>query len=215
MRQGRVALLCILFPMIAFASTYPQPKSFSQATNVFKKIDFDYARTAFSNEMYVYDPTTCLDKVYVKGDENRTVDFVRIVQEERLLKFRKCGKVKICVKSNKQAYSGKMCCRKSDRLYQTYDRDVFNIMAIVKENAQQIEEPPLHVRGNIARVYLYMNAQYGLNFSYEEQMRYLKWHSQDKVDEKECKIYRQIVDLQGRLNPWIESSCKARVNKPQ
>lgn len=211
MSLKQLSLLLLFLPLAVVASPYPNPKSFSQATNVFKKIDFDYTRTAFSDEVYVYDPTTCLDKVYVKGDENRSVVFVRIVPAERMLQQRKCGREKICLKYNKEKFSGARCCRTTDKLYQAYDRDVFNIMAIDKENASQAEEPPMHIRGNIARVYLYMNAHYGLNLSFKVQMKYLRWHQEDKVDEKECKIYRQIVDLQGRLNPWIEPSCKAEV----
>ncbi len=200
-----------MLPIIVFAaSPYPQPKSFSQAVNIYKKIDFDYTRTALSNEIYVYDPTTCMDKFYVKGSNKRTVSFVRIVPEERMYSMRPCGTQKICVKFNKERYSGARCCRLTDSLYQAYNRDLFNIIPIVDANAQQLQDPPLYARGNIARVYLYMNARYGLNLSYDEQIRYLKWHKQDKVDEKECNIYRQIVDLQGHINQWIESSCKSR-----
>ncbi len=198
-----------------FASAYPQPKSFTQAGNIFKKIDFDYTRTALSNEEYVYDPTTCMDKLYVKGDKKRSVILVRIVPEERVFLQRQCGKEEICVKHNKETYSGARCCRLTDELYQAYDRDIFNIMAIVEENVAKLDNPPLHIRGNIARVYLYMNMHYGINLSYKEQMKYLRWHEEDKVDEKECKIYKQIVDLQGRVNPWIESSCRAEVEQGQ
>jgi len=173
-------------------------------------MDFDYTRTAFSNEVYVYDPTSCMDKFYVKDNKKRTVFFVRIVPEERVYRTRPCGREKICEKYNKERYSGARCCRLSDKLYQAYNRDLFNILPMVEANVKHMQEPPLHMRGNIARVYLYMNAQYGLNLSYEEQIRYLKWHKQDKVDEKECKLYRQIVDLQGNINPWIESACKTR-----
>lgn len=171
-------------------------------------MDFDYTRTAFTQEVYVYDPTTCMDKFYVKGEKKRTVSFVRIVPEERMLKVRPCGTQKLCEKYNKERFSGARCCRLSDEIYRAYNTDLFNIIPIVDANAEKMNEPPVHFRGNIARVYLYMNAQYGLNLSYEEQMRYLQWHKQDKVDEKECNLYRQIVDLQGRINPWIESSCK-------
>ncbi len=211
MSLKRLPFLLILSSLVLFASPYPQPKSFSQASNIFKKIDFDYTRTAFSNEAYVYDPTTCMDKLYVKGDAKRPVILVRIVPEERMLQQRRCGTQKICVKYNKETFSGARCCRTTDKLYQAYDRDVFNIMAIVEENVSKTQTPPVHARGNIARVYLYMNLHYGLNLSYEEQMKYYRWHLEDKVDEKECKIYKQIVDLQGRLNPWIEDSCKAEV----
>ncbi|MFC2074246.1 endonuclease [Campylobacterota bacterium] len=213
MSLKQLYVVLLLFPLALAASPYPQPKSFSQATNIFKKIDFDYTRTAFSDEVYVYDPTTCMDKLYVKGDEKRTVVFVRIVPEKRMLQQRKCGTQKICVKYNKETYGGARCCRTTDELYRAYDRDIFNIMPIVQENTSKMEEPPIHIRGNIARVYLYMNMQYGLNLSYTEQMKYLKWHHEDRVDEKECKIYKQIVDLQGRMNPWIEPSCKAEIKE--
>ncbi len=211
MSLKKLYLSLFILPLGLWASPYPQPKSFTQAVNIFKKIDFDYARTAFSDEQYVYDPTTCMDKLYVKGEEKRSVVFVRIVPEKRMLQQRRCGVEKICLKYNNEPYRGARCCRTTDKLYQAYDRDLFNILPIVKANTSKLQDPPLHMRGNIARVYLYMNAHYGLNLSFEEQMKYLKWHQEDRVDEKECKVYKQIVDLQGRLNPWIESSCKAEV----
>ncbi len=165
-------------------------------------------QTAISNEKYAYDPTTCMDKLYLKNNPKRKVVLTRIVPEERLLSQRQCGQEKICLNYLKEPYKGKRCCRKTDPVYQAYDRDVFNVILIDKKNSSKLENPPLHFKGNVARVYLYMNAQYGLNLGYEEQVKYLKWHNEDKVDEKECAIYLQIRELQGRSNPWIEKSCQ-------
>lgn len=201
--------LLFLLPLIVMAKGYPQPKTFTHAAKIFKQIDFDYTRTAYTNELYVYDPTTCMDKNYVKDDPSRSVVFVRIVSEERMLKTRKCAREKTCINYFGKPYGGSLCCRKSDPVYKAYDSDILNIMPVVEESLIKFKEPPLHAKGNIARVYLYMNAQYGLNLSYEEQMKYLKWDALDKVDEKECKIYKQVFKIQKRTNPWIESGCKA------
>lgn len=191
------------------AKGYPQPKTFSHASKIYKQIDFDYTRTAFTNELYVYDPTTCMDKNYVKGDPSRSVIFTRIVSEERMLQARKCGREKTCTNHLGKPYGGSLCCRKTDPVYKAFDSDILNIIPITKESLKKLKEPPLHFKGNIARVYLYINAQYGLNLSYEEQIKYLSWHALDKVDEKECKIYKQVYKIQKHKNPWIESGCEA------
>lgn len=223
--------------LLAAASPYPQPKSFSHATKIFKQIDFDYARTAFTDEVYSYDPTTCMDRITVQSScfkKESEVEFIRIVPEEMMGKTRRCWSEKICTNLSGKPYSGPACCRKSDERYQAYDRDIFNIIPVTKELAKAIKgyrytetkeisrklcslvfsdekktvEPPLFMKGNIARVYLYMNEQYALNLPYEEQMLYLKWHALDPVDAKECAVHEQVRKLQGRTNPWIRSSCE-------
>ena len=190
------------------AKGYPQPKSFSHAVKIFKQIDFDYTRTAFTNEEYVYDPETCMRKLFLKKDHKKYIDFVRIVPEKLVARSRQCFTEKICTNSSGKPYKGLRCCRRIDKQYQDYDRDIFNVIPIVKGTKYLSITPPLHARGNMARVYLYMNAQYGLNLSYEKQMRYLQWHNEDKVDEKECAIHDKIKMIQGRSNPWIQSSCE-------
>ncbi len=231
-------LFILFLPLLlAAASPYPQPKSYSHATKIFKQIDFDYARTAFSNEAYSYDPTTCMDRITVQSScfkKQSEVEFIRIVPEEAVGKTRRCWREKICINLSGKPYSGVRCCRKSDEGYQAYDRDIFNIIPVTKELARAIKgyrygeagekskklcnfllldekkiaEPPLFMKGNIARVYLYMNAQYGINLPYEEQMLYMKWHKLDPVDEKECAVHEQVRKVQGRTNPWIRSSCE-------
>lgn len=195
------------------ASPYPQPMSFTHAVKIFKQIDFDYMRTAFTDQVYKYDATTCMDKNYVEEEPSKAVVFVRIVPESELLKTRECGTKNICVSYSGKAYSGAMCCRLSDDLYRSFDRDIFNIMPVVEKRPSLDVEPPLHIRGNIARVYLYINAQYGLNLSFKRQMLYLKWHGEDPVDEKECAVHKQVEELQGRTNPWIKSACETLSSK--
>lgn len=209
-----LGLATALFPFLLLAaSPYPQPKSFTQATNIYKKMDFDYTRTGFTDEIYRYDPSSCMDKLYLENNPKKTVTLVRIVKESRLLKKRQCGIEKICVKYNGELFKGARCCREKDEIYTAYDRDLFNIMIIRKDKKREFENPPLIAKGNIARVYLYLNAQYGLGLSFEEQSRYFKWHQLDSVDEKECEMHQKIFELQGRENPWIKSSCEILESK--
>ena len=205
--------LTLSIALSLIADDYPQPKSFSHAVKIFKQIDLEYTRTAFSNELYEYDAQTCMRKLYLKHDHKRAVVFVRIVPEEMIGQTRQCFTQKPCIKSTGQRYGGARCCRQIDEVYQHYDRDIFNVMPIVKGTPYVSVKPPLHVRGNIARVYLYMNARYGLNLSYDEQMTYLKWHKEDRVDERECSMHKQIVKIQGLSNPWIKSACETSKSK--
>jgi len=207
------AFLLVCMPLLLVAGGYSHPKSFSHAVKIFKQLDLDYTRTAFTDEPYAYDAATCMRKLYVKNDHKRAVVFVRIVPEEIMGKTRQCFTQKPCIKSNGQKYGGARCCRQKDEVYQHYDRDIFNVMPIVKGTPYISVKPPLHARGNIARVYLYMNARYGLNLSYDEQMTYLKWHKEDRVDERECSMHKQIVKIQGLSNPWIKSACETSKSK--
>ncbi len=202
------AFLLLSSCLACSASPYKNPKNFSQAFNVFKKLDFDYTRTMFTNEKYAYDPRSCLDKFYLQEDHKQKVVFIRIVPEEVVLKRRRCGVENICTRYDGSKFKGSRCCRTTDKLYKQYDGDIFNIMPIVKGNETMSLEPPLHARGNIARVYLYMNAEYGLGFSAKQQLHYLTWHKQDPVDAKECDLHDRITEIQGRSNPWIRSSCE-------
>ena len=64
-------------------------------------------------------------------------------------------------------------------------------------------EPPLNVRGNIARIYFYVEFTYGLTLS-EGQRRLLRaWHLSDPVDEWEVERDKRIEELQGNSNPFV------------
>jgi len=213
MNLYRLLFLTIISALTLLAGGYDKPKSFSHAKKIFKQMDLDYVRTAFSNEEYMYDPTTCLSKLYLKKDHNASVIFVRIVPEELMGKNRACFNEKICKQSNDVLYSGARCCRKVDALYKLYERDIFNIMPIVEGTPYLSVEPPVHIRGNIARVYLYMNQRYALGLSAAALERYQRWDKEDTVDAKECDMHQKIFKVQGVSNPWIKSACETLSSK--
>ena len=167
----------------------------------------DYKRTAFSLKEYEYDPATCMRKRYLKEDPTKAVIFARIVPQTLMAEGLACYKEDICTDMMGKKYHGKRCCRKRDKTYKAYEKDMFNIMSIEKDNAYLQINPPEHYRGNIARVFLYMHQVYKLALSEDIRMKYEKWDKQDAVDKKECNIYKIIFKIQHKANPWLQKAC--------
>jgi deoxyribonuclease-1 len=71
-------------------------------------------------------------------------------------------------------------------------------------------EPPADVRGDLARVYLYMAARYGkgsdwkIKLPREQRQLYEKWAEADPVDERERARACRIAAIQGWTNPYVK-----------
>lgn len=71
-------------------------------------------------------------------------------------------------------------------------------------------EPPPGVRGDLARIYLYMAAKYGkgrdwkIKLSREQRQLYEKWSEADPVDDRERRRACRIAAIQGWTNPYIK-----------
>ena len=70
-------------------------------------------------------------------------------------------------------------------------------------------EPPDHIRGDIARTYLYMSETYPsyINLSYIEEDLFNLWEKQDPVDKWECKRYKLIKKIQKNENHILAKKC--------
>jgi len=206
-------LLFLLLPVLVIASDYPQPKSFTHAVKIFKQIDMSNKHTFFTNKEYDYDPATCMRNLYLKDNHEVDVVFSRIVPEDMMVKDLSCYKEDICTDMMGKIYHGKRCCRKIDKVYKAYEKDIFNIIAVEKGSIYSHENPPNRVKGNIARVYLYMQLHHQLKLTKAQVKRYKQWNKEDAVDENECALYKQIFKIQGRENPWIKSACETLESK--
>ena len=56
---------------------------------------------------------------------------------------------------------------------------------IKEENIITVNEPKKDIRGNIARIYLYMSETYGVPLSESEIKQYSKWNRSDPADKDE------------------------------
>ncbi len=65
-------------------------------------------------------------------------------------------------------------------------------------------EPAPAVRGDIARIYFYMQDRYGFRLSKQQRRLLTAWHKADPVDKWERERNRRIRKVQGSGNPWVE-----------
>ena len=64
-------------------------------------------------------------------------------------------------------------------------------------------EPPLGVRGDVARAWLYMADEYALALTDPERATMLAWHGSDPPDAWERERDARIASIQGNHNPWV------------
>jgi len=67
-------------------------------------------------------------------------------------------------------------------------------------------EPRPEVRGDIARIYFYMRDEYNLNLSRQQTQLMNAWSKTDPVDDWERTKNKRVKDIQGKGNPYIDSS---------
>ncbi|MDH4201010.1 MAG: endonuclease [Spirochaetia bacterium] len=72
-----------------------------------------------------------------------------------------------------------------------------------------VVDPPENVHGDIARIYLHMNATYPeLNLSAPDEIKlFQKWSGLDPATEEECRKNKKIHDIQGTYNFFILEQC--------
>jgi deoxyribonuclease-1 len=64
-------------------------------------------------------------------------------------------------------------------------------------------EPPPEVRGNIARIYFYMDWAYSEN----NKKLFKTWDKMDPVDAWECERTKRIETIQKNENPFVKKAC--------
>jgi deoxyribonuclease-1 len=86
----------------------------------------------------------------------------------------------------------------------------FSNCSIKKNN--NTHEPPDHIKGDIARTYLYMNWAYPeLQLLNKKQHRLMKsWNNIDPVDQDECTRAWKILNKQKNENPFVRKIYKKK-----
>jgi len=130
---------------------------------------------------------------------------------------------------------GRKNCSKTSNKFKLMERDLHNLVPAIGEiNADRsnykfgfvdkklraygscdvevdfksrVFEPKEDIRGNIARIYLYFELQYGLKISKKQKQLYNAWNKLDPVDELECKIHGMKALYQGNVNPFFSKRC--------
>ena len=69
------------------------------------------------------------------------------------------------------------------------------------------QNPQDHVKGDIARSYLYMVETHGAVISNDTLTMMLHWNLLDPVSDWECERNRRIVKAQGKGNHYVSDQC--------
>lgn len=147
-----------------------------------------------------------------------------------------------CIDKKGQPLSNRDCTQKLNPEYRLMQADMYNLRPAVGEmnglksnygfamltasdynfGACQVKiadrkiEPPPNVRGDIARIFYYMDKVYpnrGIISNKNEKL-FAVWNKEDPVDANECALYERIKKLQGNENPIMQTACASGVQSP-
>lgn len=141
-----------------------------------------------------------------------------------------------CVNNDGRPFRGRHCAAKVSDTYRRVEADLHNLFPEIGEvNAMRsnlpmgavaaksaplaglrakigggVFEPPNRVKGDVARVHLYMDAAYPELHLLSPQRRklFVAWSLQDPVDAWECERSARIERVQGNANRFVAQACK-------
>ncbi|MBM9520804.1 endonuclease [Desulforhopalus vacuolatus] len=140
-----------------------------------------------------------------------------------------------CVTRKGKSFKGRNCARKASTEFRYMEADMHNLMPSVgeinglrsnysfamisgesrrfgtcdMEIKDRKAEPPLNIRGDIARTYRYMDAAYpghGI-ISKKNRKLFAAWDKEDPVDIWECERERRVAGIQGNRNRFVAEMC--------
>lgn len=126
---------------------------------------------------------------------------------------------------------GREFCNQTDRSFANAHNDLHNFLPVVGEVngdrsnfrynevpqgygqygackfkvdfAGRSAEPPPSLKGDLARISLYMRDQHGIKLSRQQEQLFSAWSKMDPVDSWELERDRRISKIQGNSNPYV------------
>ncbi|MFD2178717.1 endonuclease [Veronia pacifica] len=75
---------------------------------------------------------------------------------------------------------------------------------------QRVAEPPAQSRGAIARIYKYMQKEYGFKMAKAQTQLMNAWDKTHPVSAWECERDRKIAAIQKNHNPFVLEACQSK-----
>ncbi len=161
-------------------------------------------------------------KNVLEDKNSRILEWVSMMPEYVFGKTLKCWTKNLCVRPGDIKVKGAQCCSEVSPKYKKMESDMHNIFPAINKpySMEQSsdaffggiweyefcpeETPATHIKGNIARAYLYMSYQYKISLEegLEDMLR--KWHFEDPPDNWEENRNDKIEAIQGNRNPFID-----------
>lgn len=190
-----------------------------------------YCDCAYTNRSIESDDCGFTSSLHVQRGSRTEIEHVVPVHAfgQSFLSWRK-GHRK-CVDKRGRRYRGRRCAKKVSKRFEQMSADLYNLRPVVgtvnalRSNFRmgmiegekrvygqcdvEIEagvfEPRASIRGDIARIYFYMESAYpGHGIVGEKQRRLFEaWHRADPVSDEERALAAQIKVIQGNENPFV------------
>ena len=178
-----------------------------------------------------------------RADDSLAHDVVwtHVVPPDAFGAHRTCWTTEACRKDDGSTFGGIECCRKQDPVFAAMEADLHNLVPAIAEvakdrsdypfgeikdeermygacdievdSAKEIVEAPERIRGDIARVFMYMRATYGdeLKVTEDQWALFDMWHVADPPDAWELERAATIVAIQGVAHPFLQGGAAPTV----
>jgi len=197
-----------------------------------KRVSF-YCGCSFTDDFRVL-PRSCGYKTRADENRSRIVQWTHVVPPRVFGAGRACWTTEACTREDGSKYGGIECCRAQDPAFAAIENDVNNLVPAIGEVAEDrsdypfgevageprlygacdlevdaaagVVEPPDRVRGDIARVHLYMHAAWGddVPLTPAQVEQFEAWHAADPPDAWELERAAKIQAVQGLAHPWMQ-----------
>lgn len=220
-------------PARALPNTLPRAEAETKAAEVWAdhRQSF-YCGCAFTNDQKTV-RASCGYKTRANEARAHVIEWTQVVPPSAFGAHRPCWTTEACRRDDGSAYGGIECCRSADPVFAKMESDLYNLVPVIGEiiedrsdhalgeikgeerlyGACDLEvdtgagliEPPERVRGDIARVYLYMRATYGddLKVAPEQWTLLEAWNAADPADDWEYTRSARIAAVQGHGDPQL------------
>lgn len=181
-----------------------------------------------------------------RADESLAHDVVwtHVVPPDVFGAHRPCWTTEACRKDDGKAFGGIECCRQTDPVFAAIEGDLHNLVPVIGEiakdrsdhafgdikgevrmygacdvevdDAAHVIEPPPKIRGDIARIYLYLRAVYGEEIVAPPQQweMFEAWNAEDPPDAWELERAAAITAVQGVAHPLLVTPAGGAVSPP-
>ncbi|MBK6917811.1 MAG: endonuclease [Deltaproteobacteria bacterium] len=191
-----------------------------------------YCGCAFTNDRKTV-RASCGYKTRANEARAHVIEWTQVVPPSAFGAHRACWTTEACRRDDGTAYGGIECCRSADPVFAAMESDLYNLVPVIGEviedrsdhalgeikgeerlygacdvevdTAAGVIEPPERMRGDIARVYLYMRATYGdeLHVAPEQWSLLESWNAADPADDWERTRSARIAAVQGQGDPQL------------
>lgn len=220
-------IFMLVFTSVAVGSAHAAPVDFDSAKRIAARIFADEHADFYCNCPIQWsggkgqiDLKSCGYQVRKNGPRALRVEWEHVVPAQQFGAGRACWK-----------NGGREHCGDTDAKFRQIEANLFNLRPALGEVngdrahfrfaelpnvkpqhgacpvridfSRQLAEPRFEVRGDIARIYFYMADRYKLALSEAEQKLFLRWNTEDPVDDRELTLMRRTAQQMGHSNDFV------------